>query len=358
MKYQFQFAGANVSRRSSPQRKWLRLTILSLAFVLALLAYWQYLQHLGHGAKRAFSAAGKAAATAPSATTATAATAATAAKTTTTTTATAAATTATAAKTAATAGEAPVPSTLKNATDSGVAVVSEAVAKTTTISPVAPAQTVEATPTATAAPTAAAPVATASVAPVAVPVMNVTYEPPKPRPTRELTPQDRLTRAGMTAFGNIMDLASKYPDAYGFGPEDAFRDATLGNPIPVYTIDEADRAAYKSGESVKPLLKPMKTWVFPVCMGDRVCCMVQVNYTGHDYVPGTTSKLLGLAWNKILERWPESEGYHPCIVVNPEIPGYFFTVPELPMPNMTDVIKLSFYHPSLSPADVILASWR
>jgi len=165
-------------------------------------------------------------------------------------------------------------------------------------------------------------------------------------------------RAGMTAFNNVLDLATKYPDSYGFRAQDTFKDATLGKPIPVYTIDESDRAKYQSGQPVKPLLKPSDTWVFPVCVEDHVCCMVQVQYTGRDYVPGSASKLLGSAWNKIVEKWPESKGYHPCIVVNPEIPGYFFTVPELPMPNMTDIIRLAGYHPNLSPADVILASWR
>lgn len=160
------------------------------------------------------------------------------------------------------------------------------------------------------------------------------------------------------AFKSVLDMAIKYPDSYGFTEADAIEDATLGNPIPVYTIDETDRAKYQSGKPVKPLLKPTKTWVFPVRMGNRVCCMVKVTYSGHEYVPGQGSKLLGTAWNEITQKWPASEGYHPCIVVTPDIPGYFFTVPELPTPNMTDIIKLTYLHPTLSPADVILASWR
>jgi hypothetical protein len=83
-----------------------------------------------------------------------------------------------------------------------------------------------------------------------------------------------------------------------------------------------------------------------------------VTYSHHDYVPGKGSKILGMAWDKITEKWPAEEGYHPCIVINSAVPGYYFTVPELPQPNMTDIVRLFDYHLNLSPADVILASWR
>ena len=165
-------------------------------------------------------------------------------------------------------------------------------------------------------------------------------------------------RAGMTAFGNVMEQVSKYPDAYGFGPEDTFTATKLGDPIQIYTIAEEDRAKYKAGQAIKPLLKPTESWVFPVLAGDRICCMVQVNYTGRDYVPDKGSKLLGLAWNKITQRWPVEKGYHPCLVVTQDIPGYYFTVPELPDQNLTDIVQMFYIRPTLSPADVILASWR
>ena len=155
-----------------------------------------------------------------------------------------------------------------------------------------------------------------------------------------------------------MEQVSKYPDAYGFEPEDAFAATKLGDPIQIYTIEETDRAQYQAGQPVKSLLKPTDQWVFPVIAGDRVCCMVQVNYTGRDYVPDKGSKLLGLAWNKIVQRWPASKGYHPCIVVTQDIPGYYFTVPELANQNLTDIVQMFYFRPTLSPADVILASWR
>ena len=86
--------------------------------------------------------------------------------------------------------------------------------------------------------------------------------------------------------------------------------------------------------------------------------MVEVSQIGREYVPGKGNKSLGMAWNKILEKWPAEAGYHPLLVVNPDVPGYYFTVPELPEQNLTDTIQMFYFHPGTSPADVILASWR
>lgn len=367
MKYQFQFAGANVSRRSSQPRKRLRIILLVAAFALAVLAYWQYLQHLTHSSRRVLAETKPAAA----ATATVAATTATAASTE-ATASTKTSTKVTAKPTESVADATPLAPAAKKASDTAVAsadhalptttVTTTTTITTTTTTPSAPAKPVEATsttPIAPAVPTVpATPVAkvTSISSEPAMQIKRVSSEPP--RKPRVRTPEERLMRAGMTAFDNMLDRASKYPDSYGFRAQDAFKDATLGKPIPVYTIDESDRAKYQTGQPVKPILKPSDTWMFPVSVGDHFCCMVEVTYTGRDYVPGSGSKLLGDAWNKITERWPASKGYHPCIVVYPDIPGYFFTVPELPTPNMTDIIRLTSFHPSLSPADVILASWR
>lgn len=159
-------------------------------------------------------------------------------------------------------------------------------------------------------------------------------------------------------MGNMLVLASKYPDSYGFRAEDIFEQAKLGNPIPVYTIKEADQANYKAGQPVKSLLVPADKWVFPVWSGNHICCMVQVKYDGHDYVPDSNSRSLAEAWSKILEKWPAEQGFHPQLVISSAVPGYYFTIPELPSPNLTDTVQMTFYNPSVSPADVILASWR
>jgi hypothetical protein len=195
----------------------------------------------------------------------------------------------------------------------------------------------------------------------AAPLTPIAVSPVKPRtfkPKPPETVEQRIQNAGQRAFESLLAQATKYPDAYGFLPDDAFTETTLGPAMPVYTVEEKDRHSYRNGQSLAPLLKPANQWVFPVYAGQRLCCMVQISYNGRDYVPGKASKFLAMAWNKIAERWPASEGYHPRLIVNPGIPGFYFTIPELDMPNVTDTTQMFYLNPSLSPADVILASWR
>jgi hypothetical protein len=301
LKFQFQFAGADFSRPSSPHRKWLRIGLILMTATLSVLAYWAYLHHLTHRALPTVSHVS------------------------------------------------PVTPTIKKTATEGIATVESYLLKAAKVAPAAPVAT----------PVPSEPVATPAPVAVAVPAVPVISAAPVAQHTyRVHTEQERLVMAGQTAFDNVMDLANKYPDAYGFQAGDFLSDAKLGTPIVVYTIEESDRANYQNGQPVKPLLKPARQWVFPVLMGDRICCMVEVSQAGREYIPGKGNKSLAMAWNKINEKWPAEEGYHPMLVVNPEVPGYYFTVPELPQQNLTDTIEMFYFHPGTSPADVILASWR
>ena len=308
LKFQFQFAGADFSRPSSPYRKWLRIGLFSAAIMLSALAYWGYLHHLTHRAPRV---AAHVAPVLP--------------------------------KT-----EATVP-TLKKVAAEGLVAMENYLLKTAPIATTAPAE-----PVASAAPTSVATPVTVAAAPV----ISYAPAPVAQRTYRVHTDQERLAMAGQTAFDNVMDMANKYPDAYGFQSGDFLSAAKLGQPVSIYTIDESDRANYQNGQPVKPLLKAARQWVFPILMGDRICCMVEVSESGHEYIPGRGNKSLAMAWNKINEKWPAEDGYHPMLVVNPEVPGYYFTVPELPQQNLTDTVEMFYFHPGISPADVILASWR
>lgn len=193
--------------------------------------------------------------------------------------------------------------------------------------------------------------------PAAAPVVHAAAAVPKAAP-RPVTDHDRLLQAAQVAFQNVLDAASVYPDSYGFHADDVLQNAKLGDPMPVYTVAQLDCVNYQTGQPIQPLLNPADQWVFPVTIGGRICCMVQVSHDGHNFVPGGGNKMLGLAWNKIVQKWPASQGFHPEIVVNANVPGYYFTVPELPAQNMTDIIRMFEYEQDLSPADVILASWR
>jgi hypothetical protein len=329
LKLQFQFAGAEFSRPSSPYRKWLRISLISLVVLLSVLGCWAYLHHLSHRLRPTVSQVAPAASAIQKG----------------------------AVPQAKQPEAIPVTPILKKVATETLAAAGSYLMQAAKITPAAPVATVAPSePLATLA-TAPAPVAV-PIVPVAVPIVHVAPKPVAQRTYRVHTDQERLVMAGQTAFENVMDMANKYPDAYGFRANDFLSDAKLGAPMVVYAIEETDRLNYQNGQPVKPLLKPAKQWVFPVLMGNRICCMVEVKQEGREYIPGKGSKSLAMSWNKIQEKWSLEDGYHPMLVVNPEVPGYYFTVPELPQQNLTDTIEMFYLHPGTSPADVILASWR
>jgi hypothetical protein len=79
---------------------------------------------------------------------------------------------------------------------------------------------------------------------------------------------------------------------------------------------------------------------------------------GDEYVAEPGSRALAMVYEKIEQHWPVSKGFHPQLVVNPNMPNYYFTIPELDQQNLTDIGDMFEYHPRLSPATVILASWQ
>ncbi len=334
LKFQFQFAGVDFHRPSSPHRKWLRIGLMTVAALLACVTYWFYLHHLTHGAHPvvrvappvppAITTPAKAVPAAPSAPAAVAATVA---------------------------ANSSVAGAVVKSAKPRIVVVGNVLVEA--VENVATAAKAKMTPTA--APVTAVPVI--ETVPVTV-TKVVPLKPVAPRPMRVRTEQERLELAGATAMASVIELADRYPDSYGFEAGDFLSNAKLGAAVPVYTIEESGRAGYQPGQAIKPLLKPAPRWVFPVMMGDRICCMVEVQKTGRDYVPGKGSKSLAMAWNKITGKWPAEAGFHPLLVVNPAVPGYYFTVPELPAQNITDVSEMFYLHPDTSPAEVILASWR
>jgi hypothetical protein len=332
LKFQFQFAGVDFNRPSSPWRKRVRIGLAALAAVLAAATYWFYLHHLTHRAQPVAHAAPLAAPAKPAVP--------------------------------------PVPAKANPAAAAAPTIASTLTGPIAAAKKVAEAEKPRVAAVSTvladaaehianiAKPKAPTPGITIITGPVTRPVAKTANRPATPMPMRVQSDAEKLALAGATAFANVVELADKFPDSYGFQVNDFLSTAKLGAPMQVYTIDESSRAAYQHGAAIKPLLKPANEWVFPVQMGDRLCCFVEVKRTGHDYEPGKGNKSLAMAWKKITEKWPTEAGYHPLLVMNPDVPGYYFTVPELPEQNMTDTSEMFYLHPNTSPADVILASWR
>ena len=170
-----------------------------------------------------------------------------------------------------------------------------------------------------------------------------------------MTAAQKRWKLAQDGFYDVMNLANNYPDAYGFMADEDLRAARLGEPVPVYRVVQPGRT---DSTPVKSLLKPADEWVFPVILSNHIRFMVQVQYVGHDYVLGHGSRALAMNYDKIIARWPAGEGFHPQLVILPNQPFYYFTIPELPDENLTDTSRMLDFNPSLTPAKVIFAGWR
>lgn len=173
-----------------------------------------------------------------------------------------------------------------------------------------------------------------------------------------LTDAQKLAQLTEARFGEVVEMAAKNPDVFGFGSKERPDMATLGAPIVVYTITPADQRNYRAGQPIAPLLQATNEWIYPVMLGGRMRYMLPIRRVDGEYVALPGSRALAMVYEKIGQRWPGSAGYHPQLVVNANMANYYFTIPELPEQNLTDIGDMFEYRPTLSPASVILASWQ
>ena len=185
-------------------------------------------------------------------------------------------------------------------------------------------------------------------------------------PAARPSPRDLLKQAILDAvqpkFDDLIDRAVHAKSAYGFDTDDDLNDAEVGDPVPVYTISERDAAAFSAGQKIDSILKVSDTWLVPVNVGGHLRTFIEVSRNSDNtFEAGRASVIAARVWTTINIRWPANKNFHPKLVTYPGIPGYFFTVPEIEPPNMTDIVMMlsEVDQPvTLSPARVTLHSWR
>ena len=75
---------------------------------------------------------------------------------------------------------------------------------------------------------------------------------PSVRALLPMTAEQKRWKLAQDGFDEVMDLAYKYPDAYGFLASEDMRSARLGDSLPVYLIERPGRMDY-AGQPVKSL---------------------------------------------------------------------------------------------------------
>lgn len=172
-----------------------------------------------------------------------------------------------------------------------------------------------------------------------------------------MTPAQKRLKLAQDGFSDAMNQANFYPATYGFKPGENPMAAGLGDPVPVCKIEQPGGMSL-GNQPLNSLLKPADEWLYPVFLAGHVRFMVSVRCVQGGYVLGRGSRALGMSYDKIISRWPASQGFHPQIVVLPNRPFYYFTIPELPDQNLTDTVRMLDYSPTVTPASVILVGLR
>lgn len=165
---------------------------------------------------------------------------------------------------------------------------------------------------------------------------------------------------------SVLEEAIKARSAFGFEADDDLSQAVVGDPIPVYTVDETDACDFCEGDKVESVLKESGQWLVPITINGTVRTFVKITKTSdngtNQYVASMGSTAAAKVWRVILDRWPAKENFHPKLVMYPRIPGYFFTIPEVNPQNMTDIVRIlaevDNKPTALSPASVIIHSWQ
>jgi hypothetical protein len=171
-----------------------------------------------------------------------------------------------------------------------------------------------------------------------------------------------VKNAARPAFDDLLDRAVHAKMAYGFASDDLLDEAVMGEPIPIYTVTQEAACEYCDGDEVASILSESGQWLVPITVDGALRAFIQVSKTSSNtLVAARGSTAAARVWKTIIQRWPTEKNFHPKLVVYRNIPGYFFTVPEISPQNMTDIVKIMAEvdkPATLSPATVILHSWR
>lgn len=146
---------------------------------------------------------------------------------------------------------------------------------------------------------------------------------------------DRLYVLSPQNFEERVNAGIKVKTLFGFDSTTKHSEIIVGKPIRMYSVGNSNIPDSIGDESsnIKGF-KPTDVWVVPLLQGDKFVCRFEVEkkMDGHWGV-GTIGGSRGIQIiQKILEAYPESEGYHPIFVQDqglsyyvPEIPGFSLT---------------------------------
>lgn len=148
------------------------------------------------------------------------------------------------------------------------------------------------------------------------------------------------TMNGQHAFRKF----DKKKERLGFDNSTKLTDLKVGKPFKIYklivdSIKNLDDKKFDEKISVSKMVDPLEIWEVPVFLNGRCVWLFQVWKTKKNpkWHPGISERCYP-GWQKVIEAWPDSAGYHPLMIYLRSTPKYFH-IPEKDDYNLTPLIR-------------------
>jgi hypothetical protein len=143
-------------------------------------------------------------------------------------------------------------------------------------------------------------------------------------------------KAGLPVFLAAVPAGEK--TGYGFDGRDDLAMATLGEPIPHYTVEPDALAAWQPATPVGALMKPTGLWYFPVLVRKEIkAFLIVARMDGKWKAVSLGMAPLAKSWAQVTKRWAVSAGYQPLLIEVYQANQFLFTVPEKGPDNLTPI---------------------
>ena len=140
----------------------------------------------------------------------------------------------------------------------------------------------------------------------------------------------------------------RYKVDLGFDSTTKLSDLRVGKPFKDYrlatdSIRTLDERKFDENIPVSAIVAPCRTWLVPVFLNDRCVRIFGVSKTNRkpewhfSFSYGCYPE-----WQKVIEAWPDSAGYHPIIIHEGLLIPRFFHVPEKDDFNLTPLMRRAF----------------
>lgn len=132
---------------------------------------------------------------------------------------------------------------------------------------------------------------------------------------------------GLQSFLSRVPLEAR--GHYGFTRSDDFQQARLGTALNLYTITPQSLLTYSADTPVTSLLSKTAMWYFPVMVHNEIRAILVVDQVDGQWQAVSLGYAeLARALDRVGQRWPQAEGFHPQLIAVFQAKEYLVWVPE------------------------------